>query len=405
MEARFFRLALVAGLLVFPALAQARGYRTTNFIVSAPTDAMAKQIGDAAEQFRRELAIDWLGKEMPAWAQPCPITAQVADNLGAGGATSFLFEKGEVYGWRMTIQGSLERILDSVLPHEVTHTVFATHFRQPLPRWADEGACTTVEHPSERGKQQIMLVDFLRTGRGIPFSKMFAMREYPQDVMPLYSQGYSLAKFLIYQGGKHKFLAFVGDGMTDENWTRAIGQHYGFHDLGQLQNSWLDWVRQGSPPLQPAPSDAADVPQLLANTNSRPAPTIRPASNILAQADITAATNAGYPTDDETSHSVTEEAPLVPVRMTRQGSESSDTPAQAVSWQSRQKNGDVARAAGTSSPASAKAMWSKAGPVAAADNDPSTTPGPVNSDSGNYQVTRPQPPQQARQLILEWSRP
>ena len=91
---------------------------------------------------------------MPNWAQPCPITAQVGRHLGAGGATSFVFEHGEVFGWRMTIQGSLERILDSVLPHEVTHTIFATHFRQPLPRWADEGACTTVEHASEKAKQQ-----------------------------------------------------------------------------------------------------------------------------------------------------------------------------------------------------------------------------------------------------------
>ena len=127
-------------------------YRTDNFVVEAPTADMAEQIGRAAEKYRRELAIDWLGKEMPNWAQPCPITAQVADHLGAGGATSFVFEHGEVFGWRMTIQGSLVRILDSVLPHEVTHTVFATHFRQPLPRWADEGACTTVEHSQRTSK-------------------------------------------------------------------------------------------------------------------------------------------------------------------------------------------------------------------------------------------------------------
>ena len=61
----------------------------------------------------------------------------------------------------MSIQGSRQRILDSVLPHEVTHTIFASHFRQPLPRWADEGACTTVEHASERAKQEKMLIEFL----------------------------------------------------------------------------------------------------------------------------------------------------------------------------------------------------------------------------------------------------
>ena len=126
--------------------------RTANFIVSAPTPAIAQQIAQAAEQYRKQLAIDWLGREMPTWAEPCPITVQVGDHLGAGGATSFMFERGEVYGWRMTIQGSLERVLDSVLPHEVTHTVFATHFRRPLPRWADEGACTTVEHRQRAGQ-------------------------------------------------------------------------------------------------------------------------------------------------------------------------------------------------------------------------------------------------------------
>ena len=165
MEAHFMRCALLAAAVA----SMGASYRTANFVVEAPTPEIAQQIGQAAEKYRRELAVEWLGTEMRNWSQPCPITAQVGQHLGAGGATSFVFEHGEVFGWRMTIQGSLVRILDSVLPHEVTHTIFATHFRQPLPRWADEGACTTVEHASERSKQQHMLVDFLRTGRGIAF--------------------------------------------------------------------------------------------------------------------------------------------------------------------------------------------------------------------------------------------
>jgi len=208
MEAHLMRCAFLAAAVA----SLGASYRTANFVVEAPTPAIAQQLGQAAEACRRDLAIEWLGREMPNWSQPCPITAQVGDHLGAGGATSFVFEHGEVFGWRMTIQGSLVRILDSVLPHEVTHTIFATHFRQPLPRWADEGACTTVEHASERAKQQNMLVDFLRTGRGIAFNRMFAMKEYPRDVMPLYSQGYSLARYLIAQGGRRKFIADLGAG-------------------------------------------------------------------------------------------------------------------------------------------------------------------------------------------------
>jgi hypothetical protein len=238
-------------ILAAPQPSDAAGYRTKNFVVSAPTPQLAKEIGEAAEVYRRNLANEWLGKEMPQWSKPCPINAKVAPGMGAGGATSFIFDRGEVFGWKMSIQGSRERILDSVLPHEITHTIFASHFRQPLPRWADEGACTTVEHPAEIAKQERNLVEFLKTGRGIPFKQMFAMKEYPPDVMPLYAQGHSLATYLIESRGKPAFLEFLADGMGDDNWQRAVHEHYGFSDLLTMQHAWNDWVRQGRPRLAP----------------------------------------------------------------------------------------------------------------------------------------------------------
>ena len=158
----------------------------------------------------------------------------------------------------MTIQGSEERILDSVLPHEVTHTIFASHFRQPLPRWADEGACTTVEHPVERARQHRLLIEFLRTGRGISFPDMFAMKEYPADVLPLYSQGYSLARYLIERGGRQRYIDFVGNGLASSDWPRSLSQHYGIHDISKLQTIWLEWVKRGCP--APPASVAAAIP-------------------------------------------------------------------------------------------------------------------------------------------------
>lgn len=276
MEARFLRL----GAFYLVVVCGGAGYQTPNFVVEAPTAAQAERIGRMAERYRHTLAVEWLGKSMPDWSAPCPITAHVAPHLGAGGATSFLFDRGHVYGWKMEIQGSEERILDSVLPHEVTHTIFATHFRRPLPRWADEGACTMVEHDSERKKQQDLLIRFLRTNKGIAFSQMFAMKEYPPDVLPLYAQGYSLARYLIGQGGKHKFIAFVGDGLKRENWTAATKSHYGFESLSRLQDSWLEWVKQGSPALD------SSAPQLALNrSNGGAANVATPASYRLQSED------------------------------------------------------------------------------------------------------------------------
>ncbi len=225
--------------------------QSQNFIVSADSTQFAQQVAQAAERYRRELALSWLGRELPPWTGPCPIHVTTGRQLGAGGATSFSFAEGQPHSWHMEVQGSRERVLDSVLPHEITHTILATHFGRPLPRWADEGAATSVEDVSERAKQEKLLLRFLTTDRGIAFNHMFAMKEYPRDILPLYSQGYSLARFLIAQHGRRTYVDYLADGMRWNNWTAATRKHYGYSSLADLQQTWLGWVRKGSPDRSP----------------------------------------------------------------------------------------------------------------------------------------------------------
>ncbi len=96
--------------------ASGANYRTPNFTIQTADPRLAEAFGKTAEQLRHDLAISWTGKAMPDWSQPCPVTVQVAPNLPAAGKTTFLFQNGEVFGWEMTIQGSAERVQDSVLP-------------------------------------------------------------------------------------------------------------------------------------------------------------------------------------------------------------------------------------------------------------------------------------------------
>src|SRR5438477_1837276 len=197
MDARLARVCLA---LLAPALMGA-GFRTPNFTVTAHTSEIAQQVGNAAEVYRKQLAIEWLGHELPRWAAPCPIRVKVGQ-IGAGGQTTFSFfpnGKGsaEVCNWDMQIQGSLERILDSVLPHEVSHTIFACHFRRPLPRWADEGGATLAEHESEKRRQVLTVNQVIKTKNRIPLKNLLNIKEYParmEDVMTLYAEGYSLAE-------------------------------------------------------------------------------------------------------------------------------------------------------------------------------------------------------------------
>jgi len=294
MDARILKAAWLAALLLVSMGAQ---QRSANFIVTTADPNFAQQVAQAAEQYRRDLAIEWLGQPLPNWSRPCPITVQVGG--GAGGAPQFVFDQGEVFNWQMSIQGSRERILDSVLPHEITHMIFASHFRQPVPRWADEGGATSVEHASERNKHRQMLRQFLQTGRGIAFDRMFAMTEYPHDIMPLYAQGYSLAEYLIQIGGRRKYIEFLGDGLNSDDWPGAVQRHYGVQNLAALQNTWLAWVRQGSPnPTQPAPAG-----EMLASNNNQRRP--RPEPNLIYRTR-----------NNQPAQTATPLAALVPVHLT-----------------------------------------------------------------------------------------
>lgn len=284
------RAAGLLAALVWTTALQAATVTSRNFVVHAPTDDVAQQVADTAEMCRRELAILWLGKELPTWYRPCPIKVKVGQ-IGAGGATTFTFEGGEVFGWNMNVQGTLERILDSVIPHEVSHTIFASHFRRPLPRWADEGAATLVEHESERLRQTKLLNQVIRTSRRIPLQHLLEITEYPEDmqqVLTLYAEGYSLADFLVQQKGaegRATYLAFLADA-HEHNWSYAFKKHYGYENVQMVERNWTTWIAGGSQPISPS-----DGGTLLADAGSRPAgPAV--ASNSAPRTDARVKTTA-----------------------------------------------------------------------------------------------------------------
>lgn len=266
----FFRSLLIVGALG----SLGAGYRTPNFIVTASSPQFAKQVGDAAEEYRKTLAVEWTGQQLPGnWSSPCPIEVKVG-MLGAGGATTFNFQNGEVYGWKMDIQGSEERILDSVLPHEINHTIFASYFRRPLPRWADEGAASLIEHGSERMRLQKIHDQVMGTNRRITLKTLLEMKNYPKDhqqILTLYAEGHSLADFLIQRSDKQTYLRFL-QLAYEESWTTAFKKFFQFESIDAVETVWDKWVLAGSPSLRlPEGSQVADNK----SKPSRELPTVR----------------------------------------------------------------------------------------------------------------------------------
>jgi len=224
--------------VLVPFLAGA-SHRTTNFVVEASTAEVARRVAEHAEACRATIAKQWLGKELPAWSSPCPVRVKLTRGE-AGGLTSFGFHRGRVSDQNMMVEGRLDRILASALPHEVTHTIFAAYFGGPMPRWADEGASLLSEDLRERRRHD-QIADNLLAKRGdMPLARLFRVEEYPSDLMGFYGQGYSISRFLIEMGGRPRFLKFVNDGLHS-GWDTATRTHYGLADVRELDRAWHSW--------------------------------------------------------------------------------------------------------------------------------------------------------------------
>lgn len=288
-------------------------YQTVNFTVTAASQDVAREVGEAAEMYRRQLAIFWLGKPLPNWSRPCKLTVKVGP-FGAGGQTTFQFVRGEVLNWRMQVQGSLERILDSVLPHEVNHTIFACHFRRPLPRWADEGAATLFEHVSEQRKQLDLLNEVMRNQKElIPLRELLSMKEYPKGqraMLTMYAQGFALADFLVQQKGRQAYLDFIGKGELI-GWDKALQAHFDHEDIQNLEKNWKGWVLAGMPKLtlpreQMLASESDSVAQEAARPQLPPATPASAPPRRRSQPGREDVVRSQSPNGSADSHSVTQ---------------------------------------------------------------------------------------------------
>lgn len=241
-----FALALVFGSL----LSMGAKAATRNFTVDVPggSEQLAERLGQWAEYYRKVKAKEWLGREIPDWPHRCPLLVKVTYG-SSGGATSFDLVRGQYLPVAMEVEGKMDRIISSVLPHEVTHTVMAHYFGQPVPRWADEGGSVLSEDDQERQQHEGEVRRIVASGtRLIRLRTLFGLKQYPRDMIVLYAEGYSVTNMLVNRSSRGAFLAFVADGMR-VGWDQALQTHYRYRNVEELEAEWLATLKQ---PARPA---------------------------------------------------------------------------------------------------------------------------------------------------------
>lgn len=233
------RLTITIAVLMLGAQAEAQNFTG---------DAQAVGV---AEQSREALASFWFGKRFRNWSAPCPITVEKA--ASASGATKMIFDRGEVFGWKMSVGARSREELDSTaIPHEVSHAVFATELRRPLPRWLDEGAAIYVESEAEHERQRERLRDAIAAKRFTPFREIVGRpRDYPrgsQELSNLYSEGFAIVSFLIeeHEGGRERFVNFIREVKVDQSGAStlaALRRWYGYRTADDLEIECLRHFR------------------------------------------------------------------------------------------------------------------------------------------------------------------
>lgn len=227
-------------------------YETENFRVTASSVKVAKAIAEGAEQARKKVALDWLGEELPQWATPCFVKVTIHRGRSRG-LTSYTVGEGYNTDWEIELFGTLDELAESVVPHEVSHTVLASLFSHPLPRWADEGAAMLSESQAEQKRQRLFVTELIRSKKRTPLRYLLHLREYPResaDMRAIYLVGYSLSDYLVQSGGRKQYLQLLSRA-EKFGWEHALRSIYGFESIESLERAWINWVSDGHPAIDP----------------------------------------------------------------------------------------------------------------------------------------------------------
>jgi hypothetical protein len=240
----FLPASILAALIAVAVPARAESYRSENFAVEAPSAQAARRVAARAEKCRKELIQLWLGKQPLTWEELCTVEVDLSAR-GRWGASRFTF--GDNYNVRqahISLRGSMDELLNRVLPHEVTHTVLISYFGRPIPRWADEGAAILSEDDSRREEHDRRICRMIhRQNQTYSLKYLLSSRDYPGNLDVFYTQSYSVTRFLVEQRGRKTFLAFLDDGM-ENGWERAVKTFYKYKDLNDMDRAWRKHLEQ-----------------------------------------------------------------------------------------------------------------------------------------------------------------
>jgi hypothetical protein len=244
-EIRCFVIAVVAGLWTTPTAGGAGFIRNENFTVYTPDQPpsqelasnLARAVLDKAEQCRKQIALEWLGEELPPSVGPTMINVRFSDEPNKGLTWAKDHPDRKYHALFLVVSG--EEAIDDLLSHEMVHCVLATRFPHPrrLPAWIEEGIASRYDGPTRQAVRQKLVQWFVSTGNWPRLNSVLGAESIPPHDQEAYAVCTTVTDVLLKKGDKKMLIRFAG--MVEQaGLDRALNECYGIRSIDELESLW-----------------------------------------------------------------------------------------------------------------------------------------------------------------------
>jgi hypothetical protein len=215
---------------------------TANLSTVQETDRYAAEVLRCAEWWRREIAREWLGRELPQSVGTTIINVSFRSDRDAG--LTWAKDDPRRRFHVLYLSTSPEAALGTTLAHEMVHVVLATRFPAPnrLPAWLEEGIASRYDDEARQQERRDQITRLLETHNWPRLEDTLNAYNISPSDQQAYTVAASLTNFLLERDGdKQKLFAFSQTG-CQRGWDAALQQYYGVSSVNQLQRLWQRWL-------------------------------------------------------------------------------------------------------------------------------------------------------------------
>lgn len=222
--------------------AELSGIRSSkNFVLSAPSKELTRAGLAQAEYFRKQIALEWLGHELPPGESFADITISLASEGEEDSGRLWLANRDSGRPHMMWLTGSRKDVLGGGMVHEVAHVVMAAQFPQGMPVWANEGIASSYDDAERSEIRQAIMQRIVRNAAWPSIDELLTAKQIAPGNQTAYALASSLTAFFVSLADRPTFIHFINQAQR-AGWDAALESVYSIDGRSELQLRWHRWA-------------------------------------------------------------------------------------------------------------------------------------------------------------------